>query len=75
MAPVRTRDEHLQWCKDRALEYWREGDLENACCSMLSDLSKHPETANNNPYLLALSIILVTNKDHDGVKRWIEGFR
>jgi hypothetical protein len=36
------RDEHLAWCKKRALEYWRAGDLANAVASMGSDLDKHP---------------------------------
>jgi hypothetical protein len=70
-----SRDEHLQWCKDRALAYWRAGDLQNACTSMVSDLSKHDETKTNNPFVLAFGILLVTNKDYDGVRRWIEGFR
>lgn len=72
---MRSRDEHLQWAKDRALEYWRAGDLENACASMASDLNKHEETKNFNPYLLALGIIYVTNKDYEGMHRWITGFR
>ena len=38
-----TRDEHLEWCKKRALEYLDEGDLQNAFASMGSDLSKHPD--------------------------------
>lgn len=42
-----TRAEHLQWCKDRAMEYVRTGDLQNALASMGSDLNKHPETANH----------------------------
>jgi hypothetical protein len=72
---MKTRDEHLRWCKDRALEYWRAGDLQNACVSMVSDLEKHEETKNSNSSLLALGIIYVTNNDYDGMKRWIEGWR
>lgn len=40
-----TRAEHLQWAKDRALDYADCGDLNSAMASMASDLSKHPETA------------------------------
>jgi hypothetical protein len=72
---MRTREEHLQWCKDRALEYWRKGDLENACVSMVSNLSKHDETRNYHLTLLAIGIIYTSNKDYDGMRRWIEGFR
>lgn len=39
-----TRDEHLKWCKERALEYVDAGDVQNAWASMASDLGKHPET-------------------------------
>lgn len=39
------RQEHLQFCKDRALEYLDRGDLNNAATSMMSDMKKHPETA------------------------------
>lgn len=42
-----TREERMQWCKDRALEYARQGDANNALASMTSDLNKHPETRNS----------------------------
>jgi len=38
------REEHLQWCKKRALEYVDNGDLQQAFASMVSDLQKHPGT-------------------------------
>lgn len=37
-----TREEHLQWSKDRALQYL-PGDVTNATASFVSDLGKHPE--------------------------------
>ena len=39
-----TRDEHLQWCKDRALEYVDQGEVKEAFASMGSDLNKHSDT-------------------------------
>ena len=42
-----TRYEHLQWCKERALEYLKPGpyfSLDNAMASILSDFGKHDET-------------------------------
>jgi hypothetical protein len=72
---VMDRDEHLTWCKERALEYWRDGDLGNAVASMTSDLGKHDETQGYNSFIMALGIIYVASGDYDGVKRWIEGFR
>ena len=41
---ARTREEHLAWCKTRALEYVDSGNLQDAFTSMCSDLTKHPET-------------------------------
>ena len=68
------REEHLQWCKDRAMEYFNRGDYVNAVTSMLSDLSKHPETKCNDG-LGVLGIMYVANGDREGVRRFIEGFR
>jgi len=42
-----TRAEHLQWCKDRALEYCDKGDTQQAFNSMASDITKHPETTSH----------------------------
>jgi len=39
-----TREEHLQWCKDRAIEYADKGDTVGAFTSFQSDMSKHEET-------------------------------
>ena len=39
-----TRAEHLEWAKKRALEYCDRGQLQRALDSLISDLSKHPET-------------------------------
>jgi hypothetical protein len=39
-----TREEHLKWCKDRALEYIEMGEPEHAFNSFMSDLFKHEET-------------------------------
>ena len=66
-----TRDEHLAWCKQRALEYLDRGELENAVASMASDLGKHPELQ-REPLLLGA---MHAAGDHDGVRRWITGFR
>lgn len=71
-----TRSEHLQWCKDRALEYLDRGDLQHAFASMVSGMSKHEET--DIPILKALvplGILYVTEGDTPGLRRWIEGFR
>lgn len=74
---ITTREEHLKWCKDRALRYLEDGDLTNAVASMGSDLSKHSETHQlvSNPYLMLLGMQHVLSYDAQGVRRWIEGFQ
>ncbi len=69
------RDEHLQWCKDRAMEYAKTGDTTNAIASMLSDLRKHPETENHPGSRLMASLmfagLLSTRQE---VEKFINGF-
>ena len=69
-----TRDEHLSWAKQRAIEYVEAGELANAVASMGSDLEKHPETR-FSPALVAVGMLYVTNGDRQALRRWIEGFR
>jgi uncharacterized membrane-anchored protein len=69
-----TRDEHLEWCKKRALEYVDADELMNAVTSMGSDLGKHPELG-CNAYLLMAGTLDAQNGDREKVRRWIAGFR
>ena len=52
-----TVEEHLEWCKKRALEYIDRGQVDEGLTSMMSDMSKHPET--NNPGLNQLTLGLM----------------
>jgi hypothetical protein len=69
-----TYDEHLVWCKRRALEYLNEGDVRNAVTSMLSDLNKHKDTPPLSELAL-VGMLYAINNDAEGVRRFIEGFR
>jgi hypothetical protein len=70
-----TRQEHLDWCKQRAREFVINGDLRNAVASMGAGLGKHPETAAlADPYLVVAGMHSATKGDADGVRRWINGF-
>jgi hypothetical protein len=74
-----TREEHLAWCKKRALEYVDRGDLNQALTSMLSDLRKHPETENHIGGVLGVGLAMLPGhrsiiNDPDEMRRWIEGF-
>jgi hypothetical protein len=53
-----TRQEHLDWCKKRALEYVDRGDMKNAYASMVSDLNKHEETRNHSAIQLGMMLMM-----------------
>lgn len=70
-----TRAEHLQWCKDRALEYLGQGDITGAWASFLSDMRKHEGTRDHSA--LQLGMMLLMNGHNNTVaemQRFIEGF-
>ena len=73
-----TREQHLQWCKDRALEYLNPGEfysLNSAVTSMMSDMNKHPETSfAGDGVLTMLGIHAAMSGDQGEVRRFIEGF-
>jgi hypothetical protein len=70
-----SRAEHLQWCKDRALQYLAINDVGGALASMFSDLGKHPETANHPAIRLGAMLMFSGHlSDKDEVRKFIEGF-
>ena len=70
------RIEHMNWCKQRAMEYIKAGDLNQAFVSMCSDVMKHEETkmhATTNQ--LGMSLLMTGNLNT--VKQmtdWIQGY-
>jgi len=68
------RKEHLQWCKQRALEYLDENDIKNALVSMFSDLGKHEETEKHAAIKMGMMLMaggyLETSSD---VRKFIDG--
>jgi len=70
-----TRQEHLDWCKKRALEYLDHGDVSNAIASMMSDLNKHPETEiGSGSILTQLGLRAAMSNDVNEARRYIVGF-
>lgn len=69
-----TRQEHLEWCKKRAHEYLERGDVLNAVTSMLSDLNKHEETRQDNPFLAMLGMEAAIDGNINEARRFIDGF-
>jgi hypothetical protein len=72
-----TRNEHLAWCKQRALEYVDDGDMTNAFASMLSDLGKHPDLSGARDLCAQLGGMLLMSghlsTPHE-MREWIDGF-
>jgi hypothetical protein len=69
------RAEHLQWAKDRALEYADRGDVTNAVASMASDLRKHPDTEDHAGAQLMVMLAMSGKFDQPGeLRKFIEGF-
>ena len=69
------RKEHLQWCKDRAIEYVDDNDLPQALASFISDMSKHSGTATPLVAEMGMSLTLSgkLSTAHE-MKEWINGF-
>lgn len=73
---MQTREEHLKWCKQRAMEYVKVGDYAQAVTSMLSDLRNHPE---NEPAASGICaqlgfMELMRGPTKESITRYIEGF-
>ena len=70
-----TRNEHLEWCKERALEYVDAGDMSQAWASMASDMSKHKETATHPALELGTGLLFAGHlNDGDSMRKFINGF-
>jgi len=70
-----TRAEHLEWCKERALEYVRQGDINQAFASIGSDLRKHTETENHLGIELGFQLLMAGHLNTtEKMRKFIEGF-
>jgi len=70
-----SRQEHLDWCKKRALEYVDAGDLPQAFASMGSDLGKHDETSNHIGMELGMMLLMGGHlSTPEKMRKFIEGF-
>jgi len=66
------REEHLEWCKQRAYEYLDKGDTETAYASFITDMKTHPETANHIGLELGIRILVSGNMDN--MRKFIKDF-
>lgn len=76
MPQTLTRDEHMSWCKARALEYCVRGELKDALMSMVSDLGKHPETDTDVAVKLGMPLFMNGHLSTPAkMAEFINGFR
>jgi hypothetical protein len=72
---TKSRAEHLQWAKERALQYVDANELEAAFTTMASDLQKHKETAGHVGVTLGLLQKLGGHLNtQDSMRDYINGF-
>jgi len=69
-----TRQEHLNWCKKRALDILKTGNVGEAGASFLSDMGKHEETARGHEITGALIMRELMHGNKESMKKCIEGF-
>lgn len=70
-----TREEHLAWCKKRALECLEQGDARNAVLSMVSDLGKHDHTQGLAQNPLTAMMMRPAMDSAVEARKFIEGFK
>ncbi len=69
------RTEHLQWCKDRALAYVDDRNLNEAFASFSSDMCKHADTESHSALELGTMLFFGGYLDTaDKMRKWINGF-
>ena len=69
------RQEHLQWSKQRALEYVDLEQLDNAVASLMSDFNKHPKLRNHMGIELTMMLLANGNlRTQHEMRKHIEGF-
>ncbi len=72
---TRDRDQHLAWCKQRALEILESGDGAGAVASMISDLGKFETPLYDAEIFQFLCADGLLFRRTDAARRnWIEGF-
>ncbi len=72
---MRTREEHLEYCKEISLEYLKVNDVRGAITGMLSEMEKNPETEVRSGSLKMLGLKCILENDVNAAKKFIEGFR
>jgi hypothetical protein len=69
------REEHLGFCKKRALQYLEYGKVRDAFSSINSDLQSHPETKDHPGITLGMMQLMDGKLNTcEEMRKFIEGF-
>jgi len=69
------RQEHLDWCKTRAIQILNKGNVTGAYASFVSDMNKHDELKNHIALEMGTMLLFSGNLSTDSeMKNFIEGF-
>lgn len=70
-----TRKDHLEWCKNRALEYVNSENIGEALASFMSDMNKHTKTRDHLALKLGMQLIISGHLNtQQKMREWIVGF-
>lgn len=69
-----TRQEHIVWCKERALELLDSGDTNGAMASMMSDMTKHDETIGAMDAMKPIAMVTMMSGNVNEIRKFIDGF-
>ena len=70
-----TRQEHLDWCKKRAIAYLDNGDVNQAWASMASDMAQHLELSGHPAIGLGMQMLMSGHLSSDvAMRNFILGF-
>jgi len=72
---MRTREEHLEWCKRRAREDLDRGEATNAIATMCTCLIQHPDFAGIVEKMTPIGLYYAMRNDLEDARRFVEGFR
>ena len=68
-------NDHLTWCKQRALEILDAGNIHGAYTSMISDMGNHPDTKDHDALMLGMQLMVNGHLNTDPkMRKFIEDF-
>lgn len=70
-----TRQEHLEWCKKRAMEAMTDGNIASGWASFLQDMADHPETKDHISLRMGNEMVFGGQINTlEEMKKYINGF-